>query len=115
MGLRTVGCCHCRPLRIRQFDRQPVIAGLDPAGQFGAQLAIIEALVHMGQHGAARPHPLDPGQRLRQMAMRRMRLAAQAIDDPKLDPGERGKRGLVEFGDIGRIGDRPDAKAQASC
>ena len=47
------------------------------------------------------------------MAMRRMRFAPHAVDDPKLDPGERGERGLVEFGHIGRISDRPDAKAEA--
>ena len=39
-----------------------------------------------------------------------MRLAAQAIDDPQLDPGERGEGGIVEFDDIGRIGDPPMRK-----
>ena len=61
------------------------MAGLDPFRQFGAQLTVIEALVHMGQDGAARPQPLHPGQHLGEVRMRRVRLAAQTIDNPQLD------------------------------
>src|SRR3954453_10563527 len=35
---------------LRQFDAQTVVTGLDPGGQFRAQLAVIEALIHMGQN-----------------------------------------------------------------
>src|SRR5256885_6980908 len=86
--------------------------GLDPGRQFGAELAIIEALVHMRQHRALRPQPLDPAEHLPEIGMRRVRLAAQAIDDPQFDAGERVERRVVEIDDIGRIADRADAETE---
>src|SRR6185436_9015002 len=100
-------------LRLWYLDRQPVVAGLDAVRQFCTQFAIIEALVHVGQNCPAWPDPLNPRQRFRQVAMRRMRFAPHAVDNPNLDPGERGKRILVESGYIGRIRDRPDTKTKA--
>ena len=98
-----------RRLGVGEFDREPVIAGFDPFRQFGQELAIIEALVHMGEDRPARPHPPDPGERLGQMAVRRMLLATQAIDDPQLHPGEHGERVIVEVDHIGRVSQGPDA------
>src|SRR5437868_15309513 len=86
--------------------------GLDPGRQFGAELAIIEALVHMGQHRALRPQPLDPAEHLPEIGMRRVRLAAQAIDDPQFDAGERVERRVIDIDDIGRIADRADAETE---
>ena len=77
------------------------MAGLNTRRQFGAEFAVIEALIHMGQHRAARPHTLDPGQHLGQIGVRRVRLPAQAIDDPQLDPGQRRESIIVELDDIG--------------
>ena len=51
-------------------------------------------------------------QRLLEVAVRRMRLVAQAVDDPQLDPGERRERGLVELDHIGRIGEAAEAEAE---
>src|SRR5437763_17187680 len=84
--------------------------GLDPGRQFGAELAIIEALVHMRQHRALRPQPLDPAEHLPEIGVRRVRLSTQAIDDPQLDAGERLDRRVVEIDDIGRIADRANAE-----
>jgi hypothetical protein len=43
---------------------------------------------------------------------RRVRLAAQAIDDPQFDAGERRERRVIEIDDIGRIADRADAETE---
>ena len=42
------------------------------------------------------------------MRMGRVRLTAQAVDDPQLDPVKRSERVVVEFGDVGRIGKSSD-------
>src|SRR5437762_6819634 len=46
------------------------------------------------------------------MRVRRVRVAAQAIDDPQLDAGECREGLLVEFGHVGRIGKSADTNAQ---
>src|SRR5512135_2385169 len=38
--------------RVGQLDREPVVAGLDPCRQFGAEFAVIEALVHVDEDRA---------------------------------------------------------------
>ncbi len=47
------------------------------------------------------------------MAVRRVRLATQAVDNPQLDPTERRERVVVQLGDVGRIAERPDAEPQS--
>src|SRR3984885_16363940 len=64
----------------------------------------------MGQPRAPRLAPRDPAQGLFQMAVGYMRLAADAIDRPDLDPGERRERGLVELDHVGRIGESAEAE-----
>ncbi len=66
----------------------------------------------MRQHGAARLHPGDPGQRLLEMAVRHMRRAADAVDDPEIDAVERRKRGGVELDHVGRIGEAAETEAE---
>ena len=90
----------------------PPRPGSTPARQFGAELAVIQTLIHMGQHGAARPRSVDPGQCPFKVAVGRMRRPPQAVDDPQLDAFDRGERSIVEFGDIGRVGKPPDAQAE---
>jgi hypothetical protein len=46
--------------RILQVNNETVAAGLYAARQFGAKLEIIEALIHVGQHGALRTDARDP-------------------------------------------------------
>ena len=41
-----------------------------------------------------------------------MRLAPEAIDDPQLDPFDRGKRRVVEFGNVGRVGKTADPQTE---
>src|SRR5690348_12586819 len=60
----TGNCASRTPLEIVQLDHEAIPAGFDAVRQFGAKLSVIEALVHMGQHGTPRPHPSDPRQRL---------------------------------------------------
>lgn len=94
--------------RVGQLDDEPVVSGLDAAWQFGSELAIIQALIHVSQDCAPRTQASDPRQRLCEMGVGRVRVAAQAIDDPQLDTLKRGERVVVEFGDIGRVGKSPD-------
>src|SRR5438045_4790028 len=89
--------------RLHDVYHKTVRAGFDTARQFGAELAVVEALIHMGQHGAPRAHPGNPRQGLRKMRVRRMRLTPEAVDDPELDPLNRRERRLVEFGDVCRV------------
>ncbi len=69
---------------VGQFDDEPVLPGLDAARQFGAELTVVQVLIHVRQYGAPRLHPSDPGQGLCEMRMGRVRLTAQAVDDPQL-------------------------------
>ena len=99
-------------LSLGQLDHEAVPAGFDAARQFGAELAVVEALIHVGQHGAPRTHPGDPRQGLRKMRVRRMRLAPEAVDDPQFDPFDCGERRLVEFGDVRRVRKATDPQAE---
>ena len=101
--------------RARQLDDEPVIAGLDAWRQFGAKLAIIETLIHVRQHRSPRTHPGDPGQRLGEIGVGRMRLAAQAVDDPQINAFEHGERAVVELGDICRIGEGLQCECPMLC
>ena len=93
---------------VPQLDDESVAAGFDAPRQFGAELTIVQALIHVRQHCAPGAHAADPGQRLCKMRVRRVRFAAQAIDDPHLDPCERDERVVFEFGDISLIRKSPD-------
>ena len=66
----------------------------------------------MGQNCPARPNAIDPGQGLRKMTVGRMRLAPHTIDNPNLDAIEHRESAFVEFSDIGRICEAPDAKTE---
>src|SRR5215469_13480806 len=46
------------------------------------------------------------------MRMGRMLLAAQAIDDPQIEPFKRCECAIVEFGHVGRIGKSSDPETQ---
>src|SRR5689334_913172 len=99
-------------LRVWQFDDEAILAGFDSARQFGTEFSVIKALIHVGQHGAPWTHALDPRYCLCEMRMRRMRLAPQAIDDPQLDPGDRGEGCVVEFVRVSRVAEAADTKTE---
>src|SRR4051812_1686920 len=88
------------------------MAWLNVAWELVAQGFVVEDRVHVGQHGAPRPDPRRPDERLREMAVRRMWLAAEAIDDPDLDAGERRESFLVELDDVRRVAEGADAEAE---
>src|SRR5271166_314125 len=46
------------------------------------------------------------------MRVGRVRLAPEAIDDPKLDPLDRSECRVGEFGDIGRVGKTADPQTE---
>ena len=64
----------------------------------------------MGQHGARRTNAADPAQRPFEMAVRRVRRQADAVDDPGRDAGERLESRVVELDDIGRIAEIADTE-----
>ncbi len=41
-----------------------------------------------------------------------MRFAPEAVDDPQLDPVDRGERRVVEFGDVGRVRKTADPQTE---
>ena len=55
----------------------------------------------------------DPGERLLEMGVARMRPLAQAVDQPDLDPGQRCERRLGQAVDVGRVGEAADPEAPA--
>src|SRR3546814_16895781 len=59
-----------------------------------------------------RSNPLDPFQRAVHMAVRCVRLAAEAVDDPDPNAGERREGCLAQLHDIGRIREGAEAKSQ---
>src|SRR5215469_12953463 len=91
-----------------EINDEPIVAGFDAVRQFRTQLAIVQTLIHVSQHSAPRTHTGDPGQRFCEMSVGRMSLTAQAVDDPELDPFERGECVVVELGDVGRVGKSAD-------
>ena len=60
---------------------QPVIGRLNMIRGLCGDGVVIEVIVHIGQDRRLRRHPVDPAKGLRQMAMGRMRLPPQGVDD----------------------------------
>src|SRR6266536_2214009 len=71
-------------------DRHAVIGRLDIRRQAALELGIIEVRMQVGENRPPRPDPLDPGERLLDAEMARMRPVAQGVDDPEIETGERG-------------------------
>src|SRR5690242_18188893 len=70
--------------------------------------------MHVGQDGAPRPYPCDPVQRTLQMSMARMWPMAQGVDDPAFHIFKDHEALVIQCVDIGTIGQRSDAKPQAT-
>ena len=68
--------------------------------------------MQVGQHGAARPYPLDPSKRVGNRKMGRMRTPAQRVNDPDIEATERGDRGVRQVDEIARIGQPRDPEAK---
>ena len=92
--------------------RHPVEAGSTPGGRLAAQRLVIEVGMQVGQDRALRLDPGDPGQRLVEIEMARMRRLAQRVDDPDVEAGQRrdafGRQAL----DVGGIGHVAEAEAE---
>src|SRR4029077_1370000 len=89
-----------------------VIGGLDIGQQFLLQFLIVEVDMHMGEDRAFRPHALDPGQRLIDAEMARMRGVAERIDDPYIEIAQISQRLLRKIAHVRRIGDTAEAEAE---
>src|SRR3546814_3726776 len=91
--------------RYSRHDLQPVIAGLDPRGQRGAQRPIIHRLVHMDEDGTFGRELRDPFERGRKIGMRRMRAHAQTIENPDVQILIQGTHIIAQDIEIGSISD----------
>ena len=80
--------------------------------RFISEGLIVEVVVHIGQHGCSGGHLFDPAKGLGQMAMRRVRVPTQGIDDPAFQVFKMRPRGIGDGCDIGQIGHVIHAKAK---
>ena len=90
----------------------PSKAGTTWAGNLAAQHLVIEIGVQIGQDGAARLEPLDPGERVVEREMARVRPVAQRIDDPDVEAGERRDALRRQAAQVARIGEVAEAEAE---
>src|SRR3546814_3858814 len=88
-----------------RHDLQPVIAGLYPRRQRGAQRPIIHRLVHMDEDGTFGRELRDPFERGRKIGMRRMRAHAQTIENPDVQILIQGTHIIGQDIEIGSISD----------
>src|SRR5690606_27188227 len=95
------------------LQHHAVVGGLDALGQTRLELVVIELVVHVGQDRVPGLDALDPGERLLEMSMGRVRPLAQAVDQPDLDAGQLVERCLRQLLDVGRIGERARAESPA--
>src|SRR6202049_1720134 len=82
-------CIRARPrssqgLR-RQADLHAVIGRLDVVRKLAAQNLVVDVGMQVGQDGALRPDALDPGQRILDGEMTRMRRIAQRVKNPDFE------------------------------
>ena len=80
---------HGDLIRAADLEDHAVIGGLDARRQAAPQVPVVELVVHVGQHRPARAELRDPGERLLEVGVARMRAFAQAVDQPDVDPCER--------------------------
>jgi len=97
---------------IRHKELEPIEGWLDMGRQLTAQLGIIEIGVQIGQNRAAGFDPCDPGERIVDAEVARVRPVAQRIHDPDLDTGKRRDASLREPAEVAGIRKPPEAEAQ---
>lgn len=91
---------------------QPVIGRLNVIRRLCGDGVVIKVVVHIGQDRRFGRHAVDPAKGLRQMAMGRMRLPAQGVDDPAAQVVHHRPARLRDGRDIGQIDDIIKAKTE---
>src|SRR5438874_11747446 len=71
------------------IDDHAVVSRLDMRRQLALELVVVEIRMQVGEDRAARLDVLDPGERVLDTEMARLRPVAQRIHDPDVEPGER--------------------------
>src|SRR6266851_10347277 len=93
-------------------DLHPVIGRLDVPRKLAAQGLVVEVGMQVGQDGALGPDALDPGQRIVDGEMARMRRIAQRVEDPDFEVAQHRhavRRNPVE---VARIRQVPEPEAE---
>src|SRR4051812_37044641 len=106
------GSCGTWATPLLKRKNHTVICRLDTGGKLGLQRPVVEVDMHVGQDGALRFQPLDPGERFGQAEMARMRYRAQGIDDPQIEIAQRRETLIGNVADIRRIGDIADTETK---
>src|SRR4026209_2000939 len=88
---------------------QPVIGRLDAGGQRPAQRGVVQIDMHVGQDCPPGPEPLDPGKRLGDGEMARMRRGAHGMGAPQIEVGKPAVAVVIHAADIWRVCDIADA------
>src|SRR5687768_433735 len=65
-----------------------VVARLDMGRQLAPQGFVVQIRVHVGEDRALGLEALDPAERICNAPVARMRLVAQCVDHPNVQPGE---------------------------
>ena len=78
------------------IQNQPVIARFYAFRAACQHLGIVGFEIHVCEDRALRLDPVDPFKRPVEMRMCRMRIVAQAIDDPNLCPFQRRKGSFIQ-------------------
>ena len=97
---------------IGKLDADAVIGRLDMRRQLRAQRLVVEIGMQVGQDRALGLDALDPGERLGQAEMARMRRVAQRVDDPDVEPGQRRGAFGRQVAEVAGIGEAAEAEAE---
>src|SRR5262249_13451618 len=94
------------------LELHAVEGGLDVWRKAAAERLVIKVGVEIGQDRAPRAQALDPGQRLVDGKMARMRTLAERIDDPYVQALQQRNARLRNGADVRGVGEAAEAQTQ---
>ena len=101
------------PIIGAKFDRHAVVGRLDPGRQLGLQRAIVEVVVHVGDHCAARRGAGDPVEALREVGYASGAACGAGASSTQTSSPSKRRPGLVrDRRDVGQVGEAADAEAE---
>src|SRR5579859_2621992 len=102
---RYYGTSGSSPHGMGHFEAHSVETRLDLGRQLAAQMVVVEISVQVREDGAARLEALDPGERVADREVARVWAVTQRIDNPHVEPGERGRAFVRHAAEVARVAD----------
>src|SRR3712207_1450284 len=96
-----------------ELDFHSIKSGLNAGRKRSSQCLVIQVDMHVGQDCPFRLEPLDPGERLIDGQVVRMRRVTQCIDDPHIEILESAFSLTIKIADIRRVSETADPECES--